>query len=161
MLVKTFHNMERRVQACLDANGEHFQHLLWLPRVCKLRPCQISLNYVNYFKSCKKNFGANSEWNILYNWLSRLLSVTKRNKDSYFPCLGQRQNMSNQSLGSGGVNWRVGITRKVLLGSVDNEWHNKEAGWFTGLVIRTPFEAANTFTSEHKFLSADPSDRAV
>jgi hypothetical protein len=28
MLVKTFHNMERRVQACLDANGEHFQHLL-------------------------------------------------------------------------------------------------------------------------------------
>jgi hypothetical protein len=28
MLVKTFHNMERRVQACLDANGEHFQRLL-------------------------------------------------------------------------------------------------------------------------------------
>jgi hypothetical protein len=28
MLVQTFHNMERRVQACLDANGEHFQHLL-------------------------------------------------------------------------------------------------------------------------------------
>jgi hypothetical protein len=28
MLVKTFHNMERRVQTCLDANGEHFQHLL-------------------------------------------------------------------------------------------------------------------------------------
>jgi hypothetical protein len=25
MLVKTFHNIERRVQACLDANGEHFQ----------------------------------------------------------------------------------------------------------------------------------------
>jgi hypothetical protein len=24
MLVKTFRNMERRVQACLDANGEHF-----------------------------------------------------------------------------------------------------------------------------------------
>jgi hypothetical protein len=28
MLVETFRNMERRVQACLDANGEHFQHLL-------------------------------------------------------------------------------------------------------------------------------------
>ncbi|KAJ9576584.1 hypothetical protein L9F63_025521 [Diploptera punctata] len=28
ILAKTSDNMVRRIQACLDANGEHFQHLL-------------------------------------------------------------------------------------------------------------------------------------
>jgi hypothetical protein len=28
MIARTFLNMERRVQACLDANGGHFQHML-------------------------------------------------------------------------------------------------------------------------------------
>jgi len=28
VLARTFQNMARRVQSCLDANGEHFQHIL-------------------------------------------------------------------------------------------------------------------------------------
>ena len=28
MLQRTFHNMERRVQVCLDAGGGHFKHML-------------------------------------------------------------------------------------------------------------------------------------
>jgi hypothetical protein len=35
--------------------------------------CQISLNYVNYFKSYKKHFGANSEWNTLYNATTKII----------------------------------------------------------------------------------------
>jgi histidinol phosphatase-like enzyme len=44
MLVETFRNMERRVQACLDANGEHFQHLLWLPHV-SYRPRYVRVKF--------------------------------------------------------------------------------------------------------------------
>jgi hypothetical protein len=44
VLVKTFHNMERRVQACLDANGEHFQHLLWLRHVSH-RPRYVCVKF--------------------------------------------------------------------------------------------------------------------
>jgi len=29
VLARTFQNMARRVQSCLDANGSHFQHMLW------------------------------------------------------------------------------------------------------------------------------------
>ena len=29
VLARTFQNMARRVQSCLDANGGHFQHMLW------------------------------------------------------------------------------------------------------------------------------------
>jgi len=29
VLTRTFQNMARRVQSCLDANGGHFQHMLW------------------------------------------------------------------------------------------------------------------------------------
>ena len=29
VLTRTFQNMVRRVQSCLDANGGHFQHMLW------------------------------------------------------------------------------------------------------------------------------------
>ena len=29
VLARTFQNMARRVQSCLDANGRHFQHMLW------------------------------------------------------------------------------------------------------------------------------------
>ena len=29
LLARTFQNMARRVQYCLDANGGHFQHMLW------------------------------------------------------------------------------------------------------------------------------------
>jgi len=29
VLARTFQNMACRVQACLDANGGHFQHMLW------------------------------------------------------------------------------------------------------------------------------------
>ena len=29
VLARTFQNMARRVQSCLDANGDHFQHMLW------------------------------------------------------------------------------------------------------------------------------------
>jgi len=28
VLARTFQNMARRVQSCLDANGGHFQHML-------------------------------------------------------------------------------------------------------------------------------------
>ena len=29
VLARTFQNMARRIQSCLDANGGHFQHMLW------------------------------------------------------------------------------------------------------------------------------------
>jgi len=29
VLARTFQNIARRVQSCLDANGGHFQHMLW------------------------------------------------------------------------------------------------------------------------------------
>jgi len=28
VLARTFQNMARRVESCLDANGDHFQHML-------------------------------------------------------------------------------------------------------------------------------------
>ena len=33
VLARTFQNMVRRVQSCLDANGGHLQHMLWCRRI--------------------------------------------------------------------------------------------------------------------------------
>ena len=34
VLARTFQNRARRVQSCLDANGGHFQHMLWCRHIC-------------------------------------------------------------------------------------------------------------------------------
>ena len=34
ILARTFQNMARRFQSCLDANGGHFQHMLWCRHIC-------------------------------------------------------------------------------------------------------------------------------
>ena len=33
VLARTFQNMARRAQSCLDANGGHFQHMIWCRRI--------------------------------------------------------------------------------------------------------------------------------
>jgi len=50
VLARTFQNMARWVQSCLDANGGHFQHVMMSSHIShnKRTPVQISFQYLHW-----------------------------------------------------------------------------------------------------------------
>ena len=45
VLARTFQNMARRFQSCLDANGGHFQHVLWCHISYTMRQVRLKFHY--------------------------------------------------------------------------------------------------------------------